>query len=143
MAEGNMNPVMEMVDENNEHMGKAQTSVIFHGRRLYALEESDKPFVISVPNLETVSRFDYKGQLKHEHTAHPKICGETGEMMVFGHSPAPRNPHAKYTVISQDGKIQNTLQIPLRNATFMHDMVTSALRSRAHAHYPAVFNIAS
>jgi carotenoid cleavage dioxygenase len=119
MGNGNMTAVMEMVDENNEHMGKAQTSVIYHNRRLYACEESDKPWVISLPNLETVQRYDYNGALTHEHTAHPKICSVTGEMMMFGHAPKPKNPYVNYTVVSQDGHIESTLEIPLRNATFM------------------------
>ena len=53
-------------------LGKANTAVLAHGGITLALEEGDAPYQIELPNLDTVKRFTYDNQLKHNFTAHPK-----------------------------------------------------------------------
>ena len=61
-----------------------------------ALQEADAPHHVSIPDLTTVGRFNYGGNLKHTFTAHPKICGATGEMLFFGYS-FSKKPHLSYS----------------------------------------------
>ncbi len=128
MQAGNMMAVMDprgISSETGKILGRMHTNVVFHGGRLLALEETDKPYEMVLPTLETRGQFDFDGTLRHIMCAHPKICPNTGEMFVFGHEidPMQEQAVASYSVVSgKKGIITHSMDVPLRGPRFMHDM---------------------
>ena len=73
-------------------IGLANTSLAFFGNRLFALGESDLPYVVNVTpdgDIETLGRHDFDGKLTFSMTAHPKIDPDTTECFAFRYSPVP------------------------------------------------------
>ena len=66
----------------------ANTHVIGHGGRIFALEEGSFPFELT-PEADTIGPCDFDGKLTTAMTAHPKMCPETGELLMFGYSSLP------------------------------------------------------
>ena len=64
---------------------KANTHVVTHAGRIYALVESSLPTEMH-PDLSTVGACDFGGALTTPFTAHPKVCPTTGELLGFGYS---------------------------------------------------------
>jgi carotenoid cleavage dioxygenase-like enzyme len=67
--------------------GVANTSLVWHGRRLLALEEGHAPIHIDPVTLETLGQWTFNGALPGNMTAHPKIDPATGEMLFFANFP--------------------------------------------------------
>ena len=64
----------------------ANTNVVFHAGRLFALKEDGLPHQLDPHTLETLGRHDYDGKLRSvTATAHPKIDPASGEMVSFGY----------------------------------------------------------
>ncbi|HTW37703.1 MAG TPA: carotenoid oxygenase family protein [Steroidobacteraceae bacterium] len=64
----------------------ANTNVVYHARRLFALKEDGLPHELDPDTLETRGRFDYGGRMQSlTATAHPKIDPETGAMISHGY----------------------------------------------------------
>ncbi len=64
----------------------ANTNVVCHAGRLFALKEDGLPHELDPDTLETRGRFDYGGRLRSlTATAHPKIDPQTGEMISHGY----------------------------------------------------------
>ena len=61
----------------------ANTHVLGHAGRIWALEEGHLPWELS-RELETIGSEDFGGKLKTAFTAHPKLCPETNELHFFG-----------------------------------------------------------
>ena len=61
--------------------GHGNTALVYHARRLMALEEGDVPYQLRVACaglIETLGRVTYDGKLQHAFTAHPKVDAKTG-----------------------------------------------------------------
>ncbi|MGD9997854.1 MAG: carotenoid oxygenase family protein [Ilumatobacteraceae bacterium] len=104
--------VMDMRDS------KANTNVVGHAGRIFALEEGHFPYVVD-GMLDTVGPTDFGGALTGPFTAHPKICPETGEMLAFGYSLF--EPYLTYHRISADGRLVQSEPITVGGPTMMHD----------------------
>jgi 9-cis-epoxycarotenoid dioxygenase len=82
---GQMNPP--------QGVGLANTNLAFFGGRLYALGESDLPYVVRVDaatrEVTTHGRCDFGGRLFMGMTAHPKKDPVTGELFAFRYGPVP------------------------------------------------------
>ena len=64
----------------------ANTNVVFHAGRLFALKEDGLPHRLDPRTLETLGRYDYGGKLQSlTASAHPKIDPVSGEMVSFGY----------------------------------------------------------
>ena len=69
--------------------GTANTNVIAHAGRLFALKEDSPPVLMDPITLETSGYYDFGGSLNCEtFTAHPKIDHETGEMIALSYAVA-------------------------------------------------------
>ncbi len=115
----------------------ANTHVIRHGGRLLALEEGSFPYEIT-PELETVGSHDFDGRLDKAMTAHPKICGETGELLFFSYGQLP--PYLLYHRADAEGRLVQTEEIEVGGPTMMHDFQVT----RNHAIFmdlPVVFDM--
>lgn len=125
MSRGNLRAILDKRaydDDGKTILGRLNTNVVFHGRRLLALEETDKPYQLSVPSMDTLGQYTYGDQLKHIMCAHPKIDPVSGELFMFGHEIFPGKYFTSYTVVNRDGSWKSTLRIAVRSAKFMHDM---------------------
>ncbi|KAM7252085.1 hypothetical protein ACFE04_023968 [Oxalis oulophora] len=104
-------------------IGVANTSLAFFGGKLYALGESDLPYVVRLtPNgdIETVGRHDFDGKLFMSMTAHPKIDPHTGEAFAFRYGPIP--PYLTYFRFDANGNKQPDVPIfSMVTPSFLHD----------------------
>eukprot|EP00160_Parvularia_atlantis_P015002 Unigene4071_Nuclearia_a/m.12364 Unigene4071_Nuclearia_a/g.12364 ORF Unigene4071_Nuclearia_a/g.12364 Unigene4071_Nuclearia_a/m.12364 type:complete len:376 (-) Unigene4071_Nuclearia_a:26-1153(-) len=103
-----------VANDDGERMGKANTALAFYNRRVFALEEGDKPYVIKLPSLDTVGRYTFEDQLSHSVTAHPLVDAKTGEMMFFGYTIQPTPPYVQYSFTDAQGKLVRTVPINIR-----------------------------
>jgi carotenoid cleavage dioxygenase-like enzyme len=97
----------------------ANTALVEHNGRVYALWEGGEPHEIAIPDLDTIGKVDFNGRLRHAFTAHPKVDAATGEMMTFGYAPMP--PFVSYSVVDPSGEIVHTTPISIPKGVMMHD----------------------
>ena len=115
----------------------ANTHVLAHAGRIWALEEGHLPWELS-PELETMGCDDFGGKLKTAFTAHPKLCPETNELHFFGYGALA--PYVTYHVLDAKGDLVHTAPITTPKGTMMHDFMIT----REHAIFmdlPVVFNM--
>jgi carotenoid cleavage dioxygenase-like enzyme len=104
-------------------VGRANTHVVRHAGRMFALEEASLPNEIS-PDLDTLGPYDFGGCLTTPMTAHPHVCAETGEMHFFGYELiAP--PFVTYHVADADGNLVHSQPIDVPGPTMVHDFALS------------------
>ncbi|GAA4193493.1 carotenoid oxygenase family protein [Streptosporangium oxazolinicum] len=96
----------------------ANTSVIRHSERIFALVESGLPYEIG-PELDTIGSCDFGGRLTTAMTAHPKEDPRTGELLFFGYGFAP--PYLTYHRLSAGGELVESRQVEVPGPTMMHD----------------------
>ena len=105
----------------------ANTHVLAHAGRIWALEEGHLPYELS-PELDTLGCDNFDGKLTTAFTAHPKLCPETGELHFFGYSPVA--PFLTYHVLDASGALVHSAEINVPAGTMMHDfMITATTRS--------------
>lgn len=106
----------------------ANTSVVFHGGRLFALKEDGLPHELDPDTLETRGRFDYGGRMRSETaTAHPKFDPGSGEMISHGYEArglATRD--VALQVMSADGQLVREDFFVAPYCSMMHDWAVSA-----------------
>jgi len=115
----------------------ANTNVIGHAQRIYALVESSFPTELT-PELETLGTRDFDGRLSTAMTAHPKACPDTGELHFFGYGFFA--PFLTYHVLDADGKLIKSEEISVPAATMIHDFAITR-DSVVFMDLPVVFNI--
>ncbi|GAA0845269.1 carotenoid oxygenase family protein [Streptosporangium amethystogenes subsp. fukuiense] len=96
----------------------ANTSVVRHSDRLFALVENGLPYEIT-PELGTVGACDFGGRLTTAMTAHPKEDPRTGELLFFGYGFFP--PYLTYHRLSAGGELVESREIEVPGPTMMHD----------------------
>ena len=117
----------------------ANTHVLAHAGRIWALEEGHLPYELS-PELETMGCESFGGKLTTAFTAHPKLCPETGELHFFGYSPVA--PFLTYHVLDAAGALVHSAEIKVPAGTMMHDFMIT----RDHAIFmdlPVVFDLSN
>lgn len=119
-------------------VGLANTHIIRHAGRIFALEEGSLPNEIS-PELDTLGPYDFGGRLTTPFTAHPHTCPETGEMHFFGYE-LVEAPFVTYHVADAHGNLVHSQPIDVPGPTMVHDFAIS----RNHAIFldmPVVFDL--
>jgi carotenoid cleavage oxygenase len=101
----------------------ANTHVVAHAGRIYALVESALPTAMRA-DLSTIGADDFGGSLTSPFTAHPKIDPLTGELLFFGYDLAP--PYLRYHVVDARGDLVRTEAIELARSVMIHDFGVSA-----------------
>lgn len=99
-------------------VAKANTNVIEHAGRIFALVESSYPTEIT-RELETIGVCDFEGRLTTAMTAHPKRCSVTGELHFFGYGFLP--PFLTYHRLDVSGRLVESEEIDVPGPTMMHD----------------------
>jgi carotenoid cleavage dioxygenase-like enzyme len=103
-------------------VGVANTHVVRHAGRTFALVESSYPYELDLRpghELDTVGPYDFDGKLGTAMTAHPKTCPATGELHFFGY--AMTTPFLTYHRADRTGELVVSRPIDVPGATMMHD----------------------
>jgi carotenoid cleavage dioxygenase-like enzyme len=90
-----MPDMKKVMSGQNPFKNAANTNIVWHAGRCFALYEAGEPYQIKLPELETIGPELFGGQLKHPVAAHPKTDPLTGELLghlerqrrVCSHSP--------------------------------------------------------
>lgn len=117
-------PSVEGIDRTT-----ANTNVVRHGGRLFALKEDGLPHELDPVTLETIGKFSYGGALRTKTvTAHPKIDPVTGELQFYGY--AARGDEVStdvaYCVADRDGKLISEQWFLPPYGSMIHDWLVSA-----------------
>ena len=88
----------------------ANTNIILHEGKLWALMEGAPPVHMEADSLDTIGEYHYGGIINTTFSAHPTLDYSTGELLNFGcmmHGQGgPKT--VRYDVISKDGKLKTT-----------------------------------
>jgi carotenoid cleavage dioxygenase-like enzyme len=104
----------------------ANTSVLWFGGRLLALEEGHAPFEVDPATLAARGYQRFDGDLRTPFTAHPKIDPVTGELIFFGYSAAgPFTPDVALGVVSPDGRLSRREGLVAPYAAMVHDFAVT------------------
>jgi carotenoid cleavage dioxygenase len=123
--------------EVNGLPSSANTHVVAHAGRIYALVESSLPTEVC-PDLSTVGAANFDGQLTTPFTPHPKTDPTTGELVFFGYDFAP--PYLRYHVVDPGGALVRTEAIDIPGAVMIHDFGVTATRV-VWLDLPVVFDV--
>ncbi|XVE99972.1 hypothetical protein REPUB_Repub03eG0246000 [Reevesia pubescens] len=103
--------------------GLANTSLALFGNRLFALCESDFPYVVRLTSngdIETLGRHDFNGKLLANMTAHPKVDPDNGEAFAFRYGPI--HPFLTYFYFDANGNKHTDVPITsMVHPSFHHD----------------------
>ena len=99
----------------------ANTNVIAHAGRIYAIVEAGaRPYELTA-ELETVGPSDFRGTLPGGYTAHPKRDPQTGELHAISYYWAWGN-QVQYSVVGVDGRVRRLVDIPVGGPVSIHDL---------------------
>jgi carotenoid cleavage dioxygenase len=111
------------VADPSQGVGSANTALVVHGERLFALHEADHPYALRFADsgaVQTVGRESF-GTLNHSFTAHPKVDPEDGTMFFFGYSTETK-PYVQYAWVDRFGrKNPASVVVDVPNPIMMHD----------------------
>ena len=99
--------------------GVANTNVIGHAGRTWAIVEAGGLPVELTDELETVAMSDFQGTLPGSFTAHPKRDPETGELHAVVYYWAW--DFVQYVVVGTDGRVRRTVDVPVPGKPMVHD----------------------
>ncbi|WP_374531324.1 carotenoid oxygenase family protein [Novosphingobium sp.] len=117
------NPLTDDEAVKGQIRGTANTNVLVHAGKLFAMKE-DSPCLLMDPNtLDTEGYTDFGGALDiPTFTAHPKLDPDTGNFCGFGYSIAgPLTREARYFEIDPDGKVVRQANFAVPYYTMLHD----------------------
>ncbi|XVE99973.1 hypothetical protein REPUB_Repub03eG0246100 [Reevesia pubescens] len=104
-------------------IGLANTSLALFGNRLFALGESDLPYVVRLTSngdIETLGRHDFNGKLLANMTAHPNVDPDNGEAFAFRYGPIHAFPN--YFYFTANGNKHTDVPITsMVHPSFHHD----------------------
>lgn len=104
-----------------DHMSfAANTNVIGHAGRTWALVEGGAPPVEMSYDLDTVRISSFDGTLPYAFSAHPKRDPRTDELHVMTYFWGWGN-QVQYVVVGTDGRVRHTVDIPLPGGPMLHD----------------------
>ena len=99
--------------------GVANTHVIGHAGRIFALVEAGNLPVELDAELETVARSDFEGTLRGGFAAHSKRDPESGELHAAVYSPFAEG--VRHVVVGADGRVRRSVEVPLPGKPMVHD----------------------
>ena len=99
----------------------ANTNIVGHAGRTYAIVEAGSPPVELSYDLDTVRVSNLDGTLPFAFSAHPKRNPATGEMHVMTYYWGWGN-QVQYLVVGVDGRVRRHVDIPLPGGPMIHDM---------------------
>ncbi len=100
----------------------ANTAIVVHGDRVFAVAETGLPFEID-RELATHGWYDYDGKLTTAMTAHPKLDPRTGELLFFGYGFG--GDFLTYHQVDASGVLVRSEKIDMPAFSMMHDFAVS------------------
>ncbi|MGB7301187.1 MAG: carotenoid oxygenase family protein [Burkholderiaceae bacterium] len=94
--------------------------------KTWALVESGGVPVELTYELETVGRNNFNGSLPGAFSAHPKYDPLTGEWHAMAYAWAQWMDHIQYVVVTANGRVSKTVDIPLPGMSMIHDMALTS-----------------
>jgi carotenoid cleavage dioxygenase len=116
----------------------ANTSVVPHAGRIFALVESGLPTQVS-SDLSTLGPFDFDGRLTGTFTAHPKVDPATGELLFFGYE-LFTEPYVNFHVVDANGALIRSQGVDIPRPVMMHGFSVTATRV-VWLDLPVVFDV--
>lgn len=100
----------------------ANTNIIEHAGRLYALWEGGSPYEIEPDTLDTLGVRHFGGELRRmgTYSAHPSVCPRSGDMFNFGVEFIPRPELCIYRTSAQ-GDLRYLRSVRLPYVSMLHD----------------------
>jgi len=98
----------------------ANTNVIGHAGRTFALVEAGAPPVELTYELETVGPTDLDGTLEHPFSAHPKRDPVSGELVVVAYWWG-WGERLRYMVVGTDGRVRHSVDVAVAGQPMVHD----------------------
>jgi carotenoid cleavage dioxygenase-like enzyme len=103
--------------------GSANTHVIGHAGRTFAIVEAGSPPVELTYELDTVGANNFFGTLTDmAFSAHPKVDPDTGDLHAMAYSWPGFLDHVQYVHVGRDGRVKRTVDVPVPGMVMMHDM---------------------
>jgi carotenoid cleavage dioxygenase len=116
---GMLTPADTVLEETPDQV-QPNTNVVYHAGRLFALVENAPPFEMDPETLDSKGIWNYDGKmLGISTTAHPKIDGRTGQMLIHGYQPV--EPYVQLYVVEPDGRVSLAEAIDAPWPSMMHD----------------------
>ncbi|HEX5616295.1 MAG TPA: carotenoid oxygenase family protein [Acidimicrobiia bacterium] len=97
----------------------ANTNVIAHAGRTWAIVEAGGLPVELTDELETVARSNFDGSLPGSFTAHPKRDPQTGELHAVVYY--WEWDYLEYVVVGTDGRVRKVVDVPVPGKPMVHD----------------------
>jgi carotenoid cleavage dioxygenase-like enzyme len=121
------NPYTDDPSVAGVNRGTANTSIRWHGGKLLALKEAERPVELDPDTLETLGSWDYDGRLLSQtFTAHPKVDPATGQMIAFGYNTQGRaSDLIEVYWIDTDGQLTRTETFRAPYPSMVHDFHVS------------------
>jgi carotenoid cleavage dioxygenase len=98
----------------------ANTNVIGHAGRTFAIVEAGAPPMELTADLDTIGATDLSGTLEHPFSAHPKVDPATGELHVVAYYWAWGN-QIRYLTVSPDGRVTRSVDVETPGGPMVHD----------------------
>jgi carotenoid cleavage dioxygenase len=117
----------------------ANTNVIGHAGRWFALVEAGMPPVELTAELATIGPTDLGGTLTHPFSAHPKRDPATGELHVLAYWWGWGN-RVRYLVVGTDARVRHQVEVELGGPSMVHDVAVTD-RWVVIGDYPCLFSL--
>ena len=113
--------VIDAGGEPNPVKNTANTNVIYHADKLFAMWEGGFPHLLN-NDLSTVGLYDYDGALKPGDalTAHPKVCPDTGQLISC--TQRWDSPNYWVQIFDAKGGHMKTIPVELERKGIIHDL---------------------
>jgi carotenoid cleavage dioxygenase len=121
------NPFTDDPSVAGKSRGTANTNVLWHGGKLFALKEDSPPVQIDPDTLETIGPWNFNGALTSlTATAHPKIDPETGELFFYGFAAkGETTPDIAFYIADPSGKITREVWLKAPYSSMVHDFAVT------------------
>ena len=105
----------------------ANTSILWHGGRLFAIKEDGLPHELDPDTLETLGKLDFNGDLRSPHvTAHPKLDPVSGRLVFYGFEVAgDATPTISYAEADGNLKLLHEQWFDAPYASMVHDFAVT------------------
>lgn len=121
------NPFTDSPEVAGEDANTANTAVMWHHGKLYALKESGRPYELDPEDLSTLGESNFDGQLKSKtFTAHPKFDPLTGECIAFAYNcEGVASDEIELYTINKEGQFTRTERFKAPYCSMVHDFLVS------------------
>ena len=128
------NPFTDDPSVQGHKRGAANTTPIWHGKRLLCLKEDSRAMEVDKDTLETMGEYDYGGKLNSETmTAHTRWDPDTDELYFFGYEASGLCTNdIAYCVADKNGTLTKEEHFQGPYVALMHDFVVT----KEHAVFP-------